>query len=246
MYGSDVFLAGLSSLLLALVHVFASRFKFLKRTPRSRWLSFGGGVSVAYVFIHVLPDLSEAQVEFQAKVDLLSAVEHHVYMVALLGMITFYGLEKAAKVSRHQSREEGQGDETGPGVFWLHMAVFALYNALIGYLLVHREEPGTSGLWLYVIAMSLHFLVNDYSLWEDHKKAYSRFGKWILSAAIICGYAIGTQTEISEALTATLFAFLAGGIILNTLKEELPQERESRFWTFALGATGYSCFLLVS
>ena len=245
MHGSDIFLAGLSAILLALVHVVASRFKFLKRTPRSRWLSLGSGVSVAYVFVHVLPDLSEAQSEFQESVDLLSAVEHHVYMVALLGMIAFYGLEKAAKVSRHRSMEEGEGDETQPGVFWLHMVSFALYNALIGYLLVHREESGLLGLLLYVIAMALHFLVNDYSLWEDHKQAYSRVGRWILSAAVVCGWAIGIQTEIGEAFTAVLFAFLAGGIVLNILKEELPQERESRFWTFALGATGYSGLLLI-
>jgi len=245
MHGSDIVLAGLSALFLSLVHVVASRFKFLKRTPRSRWLSLGSGVSVAYVFIHVLPDLSEAQSEFRESVDLLLALEHHVYLVALLGMVAFYGLEKAAKVSRSQSMEEGQGDETQPGVFWLHMVSFALYNALIGYLLVHREEPGAMGLWLYVFAMALHFLVNDYSLWEDHKRAYSRIGRWILSAAVVCGWVIGTQTEISEAFTAVLFAFLAGGIILNILKEELPQERESRFWTFAFGAIGYSGLLLV-
>ncbi len=26
-----------------------------------------------------------------------------------------------------------------------------------------------------------------------------------------------------------------GGVIMNMLKEELPEERESRLWTFALG-----------
>ncbi|MBE9061197.1 hypothetical protein [cf. Phormidesmis sp. LEGE 11477] len=245
MHSSDVVLAGLSALFLALIHVVASRFKFLKRSPRSRWLSFGSGVSVAYVFVHVLPDLSEAQSEFQESTTALSAIEHHVYVLALLGMIAFYGLERAAKVSRHRSRQEGDGDETQPGVFWLHMVSFGLYNALIGYLLMHREEPSLIGLWLYVIAMALHFLVNDYSLWEDHKRPYSRVGKWILAAAVICGWVIGTQTEIDEAITAVLFAFLAGGIILNILKEELPQERESRFWTFAIGAVGYSGLLLV-
>ncbi len=245
MHSSDVLLAGLSALFLALIHIVASRFKFLKQTPRNRWLSLGGGVSVAYVFIHVLPDLSEAQSDFQEKISILSTVEHHVYVVALLGMMAFYGLERAAKVSRAQSVEEGQGDATQPGVFWLHMISFALYNMLIGYLLVHREDSELLGLLLYVIAMSLHFLVNDYSLWEDHKQAYARVGKWILSAAVVCGWVIGTQTEISEAFTATLFAFLAGGIILNVLKEELPQERESRFWTFSLGAIGYSGLLLI-
>jgi hypothetical protein len=42
-----------------------------------------------------------------------------------------------------------------------------------------------------------------------------------------------------------LFAFLAGGVVLNVLKEELPEERESRFWAFALGAASYTALLLV-
>lgn len=244
MESSAEWLSGLAALLLALVHMFASRFKFLRQTPRSRWLSLGGGVSVAYVFVHVLPDLSAAQIEFRETVKALSVIEHHVYVVALVGMMAFYGLERVAKLSRKQSVKEGEGDATGPGVFWLHMVSFALYNALIGYLLTHREEPGIASLVLYAIAMSLHFLVNDYSLYDDHKRAYDHLGRWGLAGAVICGWAVGTQTEISQAFTATLFAFLAGGIVLNVLKEELPQERESRFWTFAAGALGYTGLLL--
>jgi zinc transporter ZupT len=43
---------------------------------------------------------------------------------------------------------------------------------------------------------------------------------------------------------ALLFAFLAGGVILNVLKEELPEERQSRFWAFTLGAGFYAVLLL--
>lgn len=241
---SLVWLSGLIALLLALIHIYAGKFKSLKSTPRSRWLSLGSGVSVAYVFVHILPDLGAAQAEFQSSVEIFDTIEHHIYLLSLLGTLAFYGLERAAKVSRQRSRQEGEGDVTQPGVFWLHMVSFALYNALIGYLLVHREEPGLSGLVVYAIAMALHFLVNDYSLSEDHKRAYERKGRWILSAAIIFGWVVGTQTTLHEVATAVLFAFLAGGIILNVLKEELPQARESRFWTFSLGAVGYSVLLL--
>ncbi len=41
-----------------------------------------------------------------------------------------------------------------------------------------------------------------------------------------------------------LLALLGGGIILNVLKEELPEQRESRFWAFALGGLGYAALLL--
>lgn len=34
------------------------------------------------------------------------------------------------------------------------------------------------------------------------------------------------------------------GVLLNVLKEELPEQRESRYWVFALGAIGYALLLL--
>ncbi len=45
-------------------------------------------------------------------------------------------------------------------------------------------------------------------------------------------------------MIAVLIAFLAGGIIRNVLKEEVPEERESRFSAFAVGATAYAAILL--
>ena len=43
---------------------------------------------------------------------------------------------------------------------------------------------------------------------------------------------------------AALTAFLGGGVVLNMLKEEVPSERQSRFWAFAGGAVGYAALLL--
>jgi hypothetical protein len=238
-------LSGVLAIALVLVHVFSSRLRFLEALPRSRWLSFGSGVSVAYVFVHVLPDLSAAQQTLhQSWGEGWEFLEHHVYLVALVGLAAFYGLERAAKLSRQRNREAGQGDVTEAKVFWLHMVSFALYNALIGYLLLHREEPGLVSLILFAVAMALHFLVNDYGLREHHKKPYDQIGRWILSAAVMTGWAIGSGTEISQAAIAVLFAFLAGGIVLNVLKEELPDDRESRFGAFVLGAAGYTALLL--
>jgi hypothetical protein len=42
---------------LAAIHLFVRRLRFLTNIPRSIWLSGAGGVAVAYVFLHILPDL---------------------------------------------------------------------------------------------------------------------------------------------------------------------------------------------
>ena len=46
---------------LAVVHLLSGKLRFFEVTPRSIWLSMAGGVSVAYVFIHLLPELAEGQ-----------------------------------------------------------------------------------------------------------------------------------------------------------------------------------------
>jgi len=240
-----IILSAILAVGLALVHLFSGKLRFLDVTPRSIWLSSASGVSVAYVFVHILPDLSESQETIQRTLgEGLAFLEHHVYLMALLGLAVFYGLERAAKVSRQRNQKAGEGDVTSSGVFWIHICSFAVYNALIGYLLLHREQPGIQSLLFFFFAIALHFVVNDQGLREHHKAAYHRVGRWILAAAVIVGWVIGSGTELSPAAIAVLFSFLAGGIVLNVLKEELPEERQSRFWAFALGAGIYAALLL--
>ncbi len=232
---------------LAVIHLYSGRLSFLEVMPRSSWLSAAGGISVAYVFVHLLPDLAEEQETIrEAAGESFSFLEYHVYLVALVGLAVFYGLERSARVSRRRRRSTGGEDATGTSVFWLHVASFAAYNALIGYLLLHREEPGFQSLILFAFAMGVHFVVNDYGLRAHHKSAYDRTGRWVLAAGILLGWAAGLFFEVSEAAIAVLFGFLAGGVIMNVLKEELPDERESRFWAFALGAAAYAVILLVA
>jgi hypothetical protein len=60
---------------------------------------------------------------------------------------------------------------------------------------------------------------------------------------LVLGWTVGALTEIPEAAIAVFTAFLAGGVIMNVLKEELPEEHESRLWAFALArpSTQGSC-----
>ncbi len=229
---------------MALAHLFSNKLLFLQDIPRSPWLSMAGGISVAYVFLHILPELSVSQGAIE---DLggpvVGYLEKHVYLVALLGMSLFYGLERAAKTEGERSGREAES-RSRAYVFWLHMASFSVYNALIGYLLLHRVEQDLQSLLFFFFAMTVHFVVNDYGLREDHEEDYDRIGRWILAAAIFLGWGIGLVVEVPEAAIAVLFAFLAGGVVLNVLKEELPRERKSRFWAFTIGVVAYALLLL--
>lgn len=233
---------------LAIVHVFAGRLRLLDRVPRSRWLSFAGGVSVAYVFVHLLPELGEHQEAFEGVGPVAGVADRHVYLLALVGFASFYGLERLAQRSRPRRSGDGPEDETTTvgGVFWLHVGSFSLYNALVGYLLVHRETPGVTNLLFFAVAMGLHFLVNDTGLRHHHRNAYHRVGRWVLALAVVAGWLLGVVVTVRSLTVGALTAFLGGGVVLNAIKEELPAERESRFWAFAVGAAVYATLLLAT
>lgn len=229
--------------LLAGLHPIAGRLTFLRVVPRSRWLSFAGGVGVAYVFVRILPELAEAQRAF-AGAPLLGArwLEQHVYLLALAGLVVFYALARA--VRRHRARVPAPTAGAGDTVFWLHMASFAVYNGLIGYLLNQRADA--AALVWFTFAIAMHFVVTDYGLREDHEQLYGRYGRWLLAAAILLGWSAGAGYRAPERAIAALLGFLSGGIVLNAIKEELPRERESRVWPFVAGAALYAAVLLAA
>lgn len=235
---------------LALIHLFAARLRFLDVVPRSRWLSLAGGVSVAYALVHLLPELEERRRTIADAGD-SRLLEHLLYLIVLAGLVFFYGLEKLAQRRRPRSDEEARksrhkspDDEATPdAVFWIHVGSFALYNAFIGYALV-KEDRDLRTLILYVVAIGFHFLVNDHGLRKRHRRQYAIFGRWALSGAVMAGWAAALSLNVWPEFTAGIVGFLAGAILLNTFKEELPSEQESRFWIFCAGAAGYSALLL--
>lgn len=212
-----------------------------------RFISAAAGVSVAYVFVDVLPELAEQNrtiVESAGEGRLLFA-EQRIYILALLSFVFLYGLDHLVLASRERRRdllETGERD----GAYWLHVLGFAAYSALIGYLLVERAERGAVALAVYTAAMAIHFLIVNHSLAEEHGQAYRRGGHWLLAAGVIAGWLAGAVAPMSEVTFARMFAVLAGGVVITSLRAELPDEREGKFWPFCLGAIVFAVLLMVA
>jgi zinc transporter ZupT len=219
------------------IHLFSNKIRFLHVLPRSKWLSASGGISIAYVFIILLPELSAIQQDFE-ETNFLNFIRNHSYLLALLGLCSFYSLERMAK-----SNKLKESKNTDFGTFWIHIISFALFNALIGYALVQTQENSLDFI-LFAIAMGFHFVTNDYGLYLHHSHTYLKKGRWVVAFFTFIGFLIGFLYDLPKNSLAFVFSFLAGGIILNVLKEELPEERESNYIAFWMGVILFSALVM--
>ena len=229
----------LAAIALGAVHLVVGRIQ-VSWPPRAYWSSAAAGVAVAYVFVHLLPALATRTAAIE-EVGILVALDarHVLYVAALLGFVGFYGVERVAQTSRDTT-----GGRLHSRAFWLHIGSFGLYNAFIGYVIHEQRAAGRSELLLFLVAIGLHLAIIEYGLQNDHEGRYRGLGQWLLGGAIVLGAGVGYVVTPNPLAMSLFFAVLAGGIVLNVIKEELPTEREGRFWPFAAGAGIYTIFLL--
>jgi hypothetical protein len=207
-----------------------------------RWEAISAGVAMAYVFVNVIPELEEHRPVVAGSVmgTLLDA-EKRIYMWALAGFIAFAGLSRL----RFVERASGPRPYAGGTVYWGAMTGYALYMLLIGYLLLHREDPSMLSLWLFVFAMGLHIFMVDNQLVEQFEGIYERRGRILLASCLLVGWALGIVNALPDSFTSRLFAFVVGGVAITSAHEELSVEERGRFWWFVGGAAFYATLLML-
>ena len=236
-----------AALIFAAIFYFGGVLRLPERGHHRRLLSFGAGVSVAYVFVHLLPDLETARVVFVQSTSHISLPfrDLSVNLAAMIGFLVFYSLENMVVWSKKTAgQREGAATAGGP-VFWLHIGGVAVSVWLISYLRIRNIDEGTVSLALYTAAMGLHFLAMDYALSREHGKLYERVGRKVLAAASILGWLIGTVAELPQPGVVVLFGFVAGAVMMNSMIMELPREKEGRLGSFLLGGLIYTALILL-
>ncbi len=233
-------------LALAIVHAAAGTTAALGLRWQPRVLSAAAGISLAYVFLDLIPTLADGQELIDAS-GLLPGLERHVFILALVGFTVAFWVETEARRSRLRQRQTGAADETGNGPFWLGIVSFVVLNAAIGYIVASPGDDAVQPLWLFAVAMGLHFAVNDHALTEHHGARYRTWGRWLLVAGLLAGWIVGMvpALEIPPQALALVLAYIAGGVIMNVLRHELPDtDRTADVVAFAAGAAVYGALVL--
>jgi hypothetical protein len=258
----EVSVASLTPLLavgVAVIHLFGgdlrSSIDASDALSHGQWVSAAGGVSVAYVFTHILGDVRAATDPVQPERHLFAFFVHeYVYLFALFGLVVFYGAERLAGRSANsrnggkegdtENEDEEESDESASdGVFWAHVGLFVLYNVFLGYVFLHHET--VPALLVFVVAVAMHLYIVDADMREKHGVDYRTWGRWLLAGAVLVGAASGYLIHVSDVVFATLFAFLGGAILLNVFREEFPEGEDKQFGAFVLGAGAYTALTLL-
>ena len=259
--GTALLLAAASVVVLAALHLLAPHIRRLPLVPEYATASFAGGLAVSYVFLHLLPELSEGNQELremfgeEGEASPLFGLE--VFAVALVGFLVFYGLERLAERSQHSEKvpeseprggRSGTVPRSGSGdrqVFRLHLGSFMTYNAIIAYTLPLTYRTSIAFAVLFTVAMALHFVLTDRGLEEHYGSLFDRRPpRLLLAGALVLGWVLaGVFAPTGSLVVTVLTAFLAGSILLNVFKEEIPSTRRSHFGWFVVGLASYALLL---
>lgn len=235
-------LTALLVLLLAAIHFFIGKLTSFRDLPRNKWLSLSGGISITYVFLHLIPKLQKYESSVTTKeAEFILLPKESIYLFMLLGFTIFYGLGRMAK-------SIGDSDENNTSVrgntFYVHMVAFAVYNFIIGcFMYTQKENIPVLNEILFTTALAFHFMGNDFSLYNQHKERYVKVGRWILGLAVIAGYAVNSQIHLEKAWVILSLSVVAGAIVLNAVKEELPEAGKASFLAFLTGVIAYTILL---
>lgn len=218
-------LTGIAALILALAHLAGA----FTRSESIRLRSFAGGVGTAYVFLIVLPLLSSWQDAARDEMD----ADRVVFLVALAGLSAYYVLDLWSTGLDRRNK--------GHKAAWVHTGGFALYSLAVGFVLADYSDRGIVWLAAYTGVIGLHFHMNARSTAsEEH---HPLLGKGVLAGAVLLGWLIAQLVPHSYRVGSFLFAAMAGAMILNILKDELPGHKSGVPSLFMLGV---ACIALLS
>lgn len=234
---------GPAVLLFAAIFLFGQDFHPLRRFVRDRRnvLSFSAGMSVAYVFVRMMPELSEArELVLESAGSLWLPYEGvAIYFLALLGFVGSYSLDRMRPVHGAPA-----GESDGEAEPAMHIGGTLAYVAMMSYLLVRSAGDSVATTIGFTLAFGGHFLALNHSLFAEFQGYYLRRGRWLLAAGCLLGWLVGMLLVLPPLALALVVAFISGGVIMTNALMEVAEGKDGRFSAFVWGALLYGLILV--
>ncbi len=244
MHGLDtqkILETGAVTLVFTAVFLFGGRFYPMRMVSRGQRsiLSASAGISLAYVFVHLMPELAGARLTFVRSTSMPTQFDGMVvYVLGLVGFLVFFSLDHFSKKARAQAADGKVPD------FRFKVVGFAAYVCLVAYLLVDNLDNSALASTAYAVAMGVHFLTFDHGFREEPGTGYERRGHLLLAAAAPVGWGLGLMFALPQDVLALMLGFLSGGVIVNSMITELPSNENGKLAPFLFGSIAYSAILI--
>lgn len=216
MYTHTLFLIPLS---LAVAHYIGLKYDIRSKRNIQTFRSFAAGFSIGYVFLFLLPEVFRIR----------EAAQHETLYIVLLGFMFFHFTHKYIYKVRGDSDKALLLDE-------IHLLTAALYFFLIAFLLVETTIVDTAKGLIITILLTVHTVLVDLShtsLTTTHKVKYKLP---IIITATFLGGLLPMFGLTNPTITTFLFSLTAGAIMYISIREEIPDEKQSNLSLFILGA----------
>lgn len=215
------------SLLLALIHVPRDPLFARSRASCATMASFVGGVSLSYVVLHLLLELIQGgRVAVHNVLPFAPEPAESLMLVLFAALVVFFML--------YREVERASGSSYA---YRLLMLPYVCYNAVVGGALLGEEtHKGALNLLLFLLALGLHMMVNDYLLTQQLPAEARRRWRLALAVAPVVGCLAWLWSGLPGDLYYVLLAFIVGSNILSVLRHELPAPEDTRVGAFLAGA----------
>lgn len=217
----------------------ASRFFLLTKVNVEVMMSLAAGVGVSYAILHLLPQLAYSQGVLIERFGWDEGIHstHAIYAIVLLGLVTAHVMDKLDERNFHiVEKKDLTSAETA--YFWSDVSFYAVYNVMIGYLVIANTFSERFYILTYFIAFGLHFLMNDWSLAHHHGKIYQQKGRLLLSVSILIGAFFSIVLPLPYFLVVSIEAFITGAMLMNIIKFELPDGEGGSIKAFLAATIG--------
>lgn len=227
--------------------IFGGNFIHKNLIKRRKIVSVASGISVAYIFIDVLPELNKAQIFFTQAgfCSMIKLNELLIYLISLLGFLYFFYLENYIQSKEKTDSSDIQINTNLHRYSILYLSGFFLNNFILGYLIVYWENSVNS-LLVYTIAISLHVITLDYATIKEFGNKF-RHIKFTLTLGLPAGWIAGILIKFPDEVKHLAVGFIAGSVIINSIKDEFPKKDDNiEYKYFLISSIVYALILILS
>lgn len=237
----SLYVSFVAVLALSLISVTLQYWPVFKAKGHPPILSVSAGIGITYVFLVLLPKLADVQESLHVSEDkaAILPVDLHAYLGALAGFIVFLLIVNRDFVD--SSRVVGARPTLGEV---LALGVFGLYYAQIGFLLGEWPSQNWFGYLGLVIALGMHFVGINYHLWKHYPRRFSRVFRWAFCVCLFLGWVGAALAEEFSGVVKFSTMYVAGGIIITAIREEIPSQNETHMPSFIISVIATTLFIL--